>query len=1606
MNFEQKAENSVNSPNEDYGTLEHQAEQAARMAGKSVEAWLQDVINEQTSALNAAENHSDAAQHGTDYVAKSAVLNELVDRVRHLEDSFEATNQQQFAEPDTGTLSSALDSAARNLNKNYDEDARALIDGIRARAQGQNQLPPNPVQGYQASHAQHVPPQSIPQSMPYAQNPAVSPQDVNADRMMEMLSTLGYLEQQLKANLQQANAQPAAMMQAASPQPVYAQAAGLGAGMPTPAPVAPASPVLPANNEDTMRLSRLEEQLARMEKHLTASQEPEIELDNDPVYRPKRNRRTKRGAKSSAIGEAPILSKSSHKMGKKQGSQSLREAMDTIVEQHTNDAVEQTQNAVEIDDTSAIMAETPAIMAEQAQEPRQNMDRRETDKHFQTLMVKIDALNSGATEPAVIENLKDELSALKGEVTAANAQTSFAGQHIQEEVKRLRTIIAAMPDSNVNPLLGSRLETMETDVNRIAEFLLKSPDLSAVPEDTMKLQSELNRLSDGLLAVIDKTEKTTSQNSDLVVSRLQENLTGLREDIVSNMQQLNIPSNVAGAVSSSLEDRFNNLRSEFASSLSTLGGEVTGLGSRLKDQVSDLSAQMHSTEASLSALNGEVADIGSGLKDQVSIISAQVHSATERLEALGNARNGDAQAFEKFSQMEGRLVKAAERLEAASMDAASAQGATPASLLQLPVDLVTEQSLRGELGEFASSLGSTLETALGSTLETTLGSTLETALGSTLETTLGSTLETTLGSTLEASVGKNLTATLENNQSAMVKRIDEALAKLDTFADKQDKMIEDVARRTAEKTAQSMGSVSIPTNGEPAETSAMLFDLGEIRSMANTLLTSSNNSFMSVHELLDGVAGRLEKLEQQGGVAPEGDPAPSAALASELQDLRTYMSSMKTSTDDLSTETRSSFHSVQDMLSRVSVRLEALEANGPSPAPLMVPEDTSSVPKPADEVVDLPKDEINSVVEAEVEEESVIQTPSAPTKEEVMQRMRAHVQSREPDAPVLIPDDNDMPTEPGSGRPIIEEAVELSSEDEPAFENTPAPLVSDEMIAPHDDEHEDDDFGMDVEDQMPNSNTGSKSDFIHAARRAAQAAAAEQALQLDDEPEKGKSALSAIRERINMAARVGRKSVLESNDDPDAPALELDEDSAIEPNLDAMDEKSKSFREDLVENLADEKGKNNPFRTALMASVCVVIISVSGYLLKDSISAMFGSTPTNTASQQVKPKVVTKPAVEKKAVQQEAVKPAVSSDPNPAEITSRPETVIDLNATSLPPSAPEIEEVEGSQIVDPSTTQSITQQLDFNEATPQSDVIRDAMKLLPKDKVSDKLSDALLEGDPAALLEVGRRYGDGEIFERDLKKSAFWVEQAAANGSAIAKFRLGTLYEDGVGVAKDPQEAKRWYVKAADLGNARAMHNLAVLHAEGSLGQPDFEEAFKWFEKGANHGIKDSQFNVGILYVRGLGVEASLPHAYKWFDVVAKIGDRDAAEKRDEIAKALTKEQLEEAKAQSAAYKAIPIKVSANVISPSPNFWLKGSKLAAGKVPNGLAKKTAEKQGSPLVKEAQLLLNQLGFDTGGADGLAGKRTKDAVKAFEYEIGIPQTGRINKHLIQLLKSQKI
>ncbi|WP_342724884.1 hypothetical protein AAFG07_38970 [Bradyrhizobium sp. B097] len=176
------------------------------------------------------------------------------------------------------------------------------------------------------------------------------------------------------------------------------------------------------------------------------------------------------------------------------------------------------------------------------------------------------------------------------------------------------------------------------------------------------------------------------------------------------------------------------------------------------------------------------------------------------------------------------------------------------------------------------------------------------------------------------------------------------------------------------------------------------------------------------------------------------------------------------------------------------------------------------------------------------------------------------------------------------------------------------------------------------------------------------------------------------------------------------------------------------------------------------------------------------------------------------------------------------------------------------------------------------------------------LRTAAIKGDAAAAYEVGVRFAEGKGVPANVDEAAKWYGRAAQAGVVPAMFRLGTFYEKGLSVKRDFDVARRYYVQAAERGNAKAMHNLAVLDADGGGKGADYKSASQWFRKAADRGVADSQVNLGILYARGIGVEQNLAESFKWFSLAAAQGDADAGHKRDDIAKRLDPQSLAAAK--------------------------------------------------------------------------------------------------------------
>ncbi len=316
----------------------------------------------------------------------------------------------------------------------------------------------------------------------------------------------------------------------------------------------------------------------------------------------------------------------------------------------------------------------------------------------------------------------------------------------------------------------------------------------------------------------------------------------------------------------------------------------------------------------------------------------------------------------------------------------------------------------------------------------------------------------------------------------------------------------------------------------------------------------------------------------------------------------------------------------------------------------------------------------------------------------------------------------------------------------------------------------------------------------------------------------------------------------------------------------------------------------------------------------------------------------------------------------------------------------------------PAATVASADASDSTSAAPAMDAgaksasVATAAMSVPVDAGPLPLREAAQNGDPKAMFVIGTRYADGRGVASDMKAAAKWYEQSAGLGFAPAQYRIGNFYEKGLGVTRDISKAENWYKMAADQGNASAMHNLAVLYAMGAAGKVDNESAVRWFEKAAELGVKDSQFNLGILAAKGVGMKQDLEESYKWFALVAKTGDRDAAAKRDEIANSLRPEQLQKARAATELWKAKPVNAAANVVDV-PEEWKESDA------------KTASIDMKQAVKNIQLILNKNGYQAGTPDGIMGDKTKTAIAAFQKDNGMEATGEVNENLVNALLKKK-
>ena len=159
--------------------------------------------------------------------------------------------------------------------------------------------------------------------------------------------------------------------------------------------------------------------------------------------------------------------------------------------------------------------------------------------------------------------------------------------------------------------------------------------------------------------------------------------------------------------------------------------------------------------------------------------------------------------------------------------------------------------------------------------------------------------------------------------------------------------------------------------------------------------------------------------------------------------------------------------------------------------------------------------------------------------------------------------------------------------------------------------------------------------------------------------------------------------------------------------------------------------------------------------------------------------------------------------------------------------------------------------------------------------------------------------------------------------------------------------------------------------ADFTAGQRAFDagnvaEAQKQWQAAANKGDGRAMLAMGRLYRRGAGVLQDDVEAHKWLNLAASRGVAEAVKERDALASRMTPAQREEAQKRASA-------------------WRPGASPETSRIQT----RKADTPPPEAIREAQRLLETLGYRPGPADGKWSRRTATAWRAFRRDAGLPE-----------------
>jgi TPR repeat protein len=119
---------------------------------------------------------------------------------------------------------------------------------------------------------------------------------------------------------------------------------------------------------------------------------------------------------------------------------------------------------------------------------------------------------------------------------------------------------------------------------------------------------------------------------------------------------------------------------------------------------------------------------------------------------------------------------------------------------------------------------------------------------------------------------------------------------------------------------------------------------------------------------------------------------------------------------------------------------------------------------------------------------------------------------------------------------------------------------------------------------------------------------------------------------------------------------------------------------------------------------------------------------------------------------------------------------------------------------------------------------------------TERLRDAALRGNAAAMACLGSRYVKGQGVAQSDAMAAYWYGRSAQAGSLEGMVLFGWALAFGEGVPQDEAQAAAWFRRAADLDSTLGMVSLAWLFERGRGVEQDLAQALLWYRRAAAAG--------------------------------------------------------------------------------------------------------------------------------------------------------------------------